>query len=227
MELFLDTADLKEIEEYLDKYPFATGITTNPAMVAMSIQGTFPEYLKNLRKIAGERIVNVQVSSPGYKEMVTEAEKIVDVCGDNTCIKMPATEEGVKAMTEAYKKGIDVTATLVSSFVQGAMVLEAGVKYCAIFYGPMRDNMVDGLPALEQLVAYKKQSGCRGKLLAAGFRNYELIGPSVKAGVDAVTIHPSILSASMCTATTDQYKVKFADAWYGAFGENTNIIDLL
>jgi transaldolase len=227
MEIFLDTADVNEVEEYMQKYPFVTGITTNPAMLAMSISGTLPEYLKRMREVAGkDTIINVQVSSSKYTDMVTEAEKIVDLCGPNTCVKMPATEEGIRAMAVASKKGIGVTATLVASFVQGVMALEAGVKYCAVFYGPMRDNMVDGLPTLEQLVAYKKQSGCTGKLLAAGFRNYELIGPSVKAGVDAITIHPSVLSASMCNATTDQYIVKFGTAWSGKFG-NTNVIDLL
>ena len=97
MELLLDTADLNAIAKYNDYYNL-TGVTTNPSIICRE-KGSFFEIYENIRKIMGEeKQLHIQVTSRVCEEMLKEAEAITRRLGKDVYIKVPVTEEGVKAM---------------------------------------------------------------------------------------------------------------------------------
>ena len=53
MELMLDTADLKKIEQAVDYYP-VSGLTTNPSIIKAEGKIDFYEHLRAIRKILGK-----------------------------------------------------------------------------------------------------------------------------------------------------------------------------
>jgi transaldolase len=226
MKLFLNCEKPDVLEKYLELYPIVAGVTTNPAMIASAGGVDFFEHLKKIRKVIGTRILMAQVTSPGYKEMVEEAELIRAAGGENTYVKIPAVEEGIRAMEIISKKGIDITATVVASFIQGAVALCAGAKYAAVFYGPMEDAGFHSDETIEQLNAFIKTSGCKGEIMAAGCKNMPLCGRAVKAGAHAVTVNPDALSQGMDAPVAERSMKLFKREWEAAYGKGVHIIDM-
>jgi len=96
VEILLDTADLEVIKRYNDIYDI-TGVTTNPTIISREKSEFFPTLLK-IREIIGEKQLHVQVSAADSEGMVKEAERIVSLLGKNTYVKIPAVEEGIRAI---------------------------------------------------------------------------------------------------------------------------------
>ena len=109
-------------------------------------------------------------------------------------VKIPAIEEGIRAMEILSKKGYNITATVVGSFGQGMAALKAGAKYVAVFYGPMESKGMNPCAVIKRLAAYIQASGCEGRILAAGCKDLEACGKAMKAGATAFTVDPDDVS---------------------------------
>ena len=80
MKIFVDSANLLEIEEALDR-GFPAGITTNPSILAKEEKGDFREHIKKIIELVqryGYDIpLSVEVFSTKREEMITQAEDFV------------------------------------------------------------------------------------------------------------------------------------------------------
>ena len=225
MELMLNCEHPETLEKYLDLYPIS-GVTTNPLMVSREGNIDFFKYIKTLRAVVGERKLFAQVVSPVFEEMLVEAEMIRDAGGQDMNVKIPATETGIKAIKALSEKGFNITATVVCSSGQGIIALMAGAKYVAPFYDPMLKAGIDADAVIRQIAAYIKESGCKGKILTAGCRNFTQLGSAVEAGSHALTVDPAFLTREMVVAPSQEYLIKFKKAWDDVHGQDVKIIDL-
>lgn len=103
MKLFLDSADPEKIRRALDFYPL-DGVTTNPTILSRQNTELLP-LLKELRKITEGKLLFVQVTADKSDDMVCEAQKIAKLLGGDICIKIPATEEGLRAIKILSRDG--------------------------------------------------------------------------------------------------------------------------
>ena len=129
MELLFDTANLEEIKMYSQYYPI-TGVTSNPSI--LKAEGNVDLYgtLREIRKVIGmEKSLHVQVLAEDADGMLKEAEAVLKNVDDKVFIKIPATEEGLKAMMLLKSKGIGVTATAIYTEIQGFMAIMAGADF--------------------------------------------------------------------------------------------------
>ena len=99
MLMLIDDADLRNIEELYSKYPY-DGVTTNPTILSKTGNPDPMDQLKQIRSlIPSDAMLHAQVLSVETEDMVREAKYMVSVLGKDTFIKVPVTENGLKAIS--------------------------------------------------------------------------------------------------------------------------------
>ncbi len=104
MELYLDTANVAEVERLARIYPLA-GVTTNPSIIAA---GKVPvwDVLPRLQKAVGpEGTLFAQTMSRDAQGMVEEAKRLSNAV-PGIVVKIPVTAEGLAAIKLLKKEGI-------------------------------------------------------------------------------------------------------------------------
>lgn len=88
--------------------------------------------------------VSAEVTSYEYEGMVEETRKLPKWAG-NIIVKIPITEEGLKAIKTLSEEVIKTNCTLIFSVSQGLMAAKAGATYISPFIGRIDDMGEDGM----------------------------------------------------------------------------------
>lgn len=219
MELLFDTANIEEIRKYIQYYPI-TGVTSNPSI--LKSEGNVDLYgrLREIRGIIGmERSLHVQVLATGAEEMVKEAEAVLKKVDDRVYIKIPATQEGMRAMMLLKSMGIGVTATAVYTKIQGFMAIMAGVDFIAPYCNRMENldvDFEDAIGAFRQMIG-ENDSSC--KILAASFKNIRQVNAAFQSGAHTATVSPVLLHQSFDMAAVQKAVDDFSSDWVSVRGD--------
>ncbi len=196
MEIMLDTANLEEIEKGLEFFPI-TGVTSNPTILKALGKVDLYEHLGKVKELCGNRSLHVQVVSETAEEIVKEAEVIRQKLGLNTYIKIPVNKEGLKAIRELSRKGVNVTATAVYSSMQGMLAVLAGAKYVAVYFNRMENNNSDPSLTIEEISNFIEEGGYIAKVLGASYKNVGQLVKSFNSGARSITVSPDLLYAAV------------------------------
>ena len=128
MKLFLDTAVVDEIKRANDM-GVIQGVTTNPTLIAKSGQ-VFKNVIKEITEIV-DGPISAEVMGTTSEEMVKEGLELCKI-HENIVIKIPMTEEGLKATKELSAKGIKVNVTLIFSAPQALLAALAGADIATV-----------------------------------------------------------------------------------------------
>ena len=143
MKIFVDTANLDDIEEAL-KRGFARGVTTNPSLFAKEPKADFEAHVQKIvlliQKYQPDAHLSVEVFS-------TESEKIIEQAGHfketfalkNLSIKVPIGWNELEVIKKLSSAGISVNCTCNMSVSQAVMAAAAGAKYVSLFWARIRD----------------------------------------------------------------------------------------
>ena len=190
MEFFLDTADVKLIKE-LNKTGLINGITTNPSLVAKSGKN-FLEILKEITKII-KGPISAEVTALDTKGMIAEANKLKKI-SKNIVIKLPLTENGLKACKILSKRKIKTNVTLCFSAAQALLAAKCGATYISPFVGRLDDIGENGMELIQQIKSiYSNYKNLNTKILVASVRNADHVIKSAIIGADVVTLPPDTL----------------------------------
>ena len=140
MKFFLDTANVDQIKRIND-LGLCDGVTTNPSIIKKEGRD-FKEVVTEIASIV-DGPISAEVTSYDYESMVEEALDI-SKWADNIVVKIPMTEDGLKAINTLSKKGIKTNCTLIFSVSQGLMAAKAGATYISPFVGRIDDMGEDG-----------------------------------------------------------------------------------
>jgi TalC/MipB family fructose-6-phosphate aldolase len=211
MEFLLDSADIKEIGICIDRFPI-TGVTTNPSILKLEGKVDFFPHLRAIRELIGpERSLHVQVIASGWEGMVREGEIIREKIDEGVFIKVPLTEEGLKAMGILQKKGAGITATAVYSKIQGFLALARGASFIAPYYNRMESAGIDPRDLIRSL---REQIGPSPvKILAASFKNITQAVNALSAGAHAVTLPPGLLHEALRIPAVEKALADFDADW--------------
>lgn len=199
MEFMLDSANLKDLEYGMKCYP-VDGVTTNPSILKADLPFDYFAQLKAIQALCGERTFHVQLAAEDFEGMMQEAEEIWQQLGKNVFLKIPVTEEGVRAMKEVKARGGFVTATAIYYPFQGIMAIHAGADYLAPYCNRMENNDIDFVTVIEQLRDLIDRDGYDAKILAASFKNVKQVTAAIYAGAHCVTVQPALLKTAMHSA---------------------------
>ncbi len=223
MEILLDTANLEVIKRYNDIYDIK-GVTTNPTIISRE-NADFFTTLRRIRDLIGGKQLHVQVSASQSDEMVKEAEKIVSVLGKDTYIKVPAVEEGIRAIKILKEREFKVTATVIFSVQQAAMAASVGADYVAPYYNRISDSFGSGERVVSDIAKLFSAHGISTKILVASFRNSDQMIRSFLAGAHAVTAPPEYYTNMLKNPFVDEIVDRFSNDWSSIYGEK-NICEL-
>lgn len=188
MKFFLDTANIDEIKRIND-LGLCDGVTTNPSIIKKEGKD-FETVVKEIAEIV-DGPVSAEVTSYTYHEMVEEARKL-SAWKENIVVKIPMTEDGLKAINTLSKEGIKTNCTLIFSVSQGIMAMKAGATYISPFMGRIDDMGESGKKLIENLRRIIDIYGYDSEIIAASIRHINHLEQAALAGSHIATIPGSI-----------------------------------
>ena len=146
MKIFIDTANIEDIEKYA---VLVDGVTTNPSLIAKEGQD-FIELVGIITKLV-DGPISVETNSEKSEDIINEAKEIAKM-SPNIVVKIPMTFEGLKATKVLNELGIKTNVTLIFSTNQALLAAKAGATYVSIFVGRLDDLGQDGLDVVKDTV---------------------------------------------------------------------------
>jgi len=200
MKFFLDSANVEDIKKYM-ALGLVDGITTNPSIIMKSGR----KHKEVIQEIA--KIVDGPISIEGVglttEEMVKEGEEFSKWI-PNAVIKVPMTEDGLKAVKILEGKNIHVNVTLVFSLAQAILVAKAGASYVSPFVGRLDDIGEDGMTLISEIKAVYSIYGFKTEIIVASVRSVKHVNESALIGADIATIPIKVLNKMWSHELTDK-----------------------
>ncbi len=205
MKIFIDTANTDEIREAAS-WGVLSGVTTNPSLIAKEGK-EFKSVVKEITEIADASPSNIasisaEVLSDDAEGMIAEAHELIKI-HDVITIKVPMTEEGIKAVSILSKEGIKTNVTLIFSPNQALLAARAGASYVSPFVGRMDDIANDGAGLVAEIAEIFEIFGIETEIIAASIRTPKDVTECAKAGADIVTIPYAFLKKMFKHPLTD------------------------
>jgi transaldolase len=212
MKLFLDTANLKEIEE-INAWGVLDGVTTNPTLLAREA-GSQKSYKQLLKEICAEvdGAVSAEVVSTDTDGMMAEARELVQIA-DNIYIKFPCIAPGLAATKLARAEGMRVNMTLVFSPAQTLLAAKAGANFISPFLGRIDDVASGGMEILAQCIQIVKNYNFPSEVLASSLRHPMHVVEAARLGSDIATMPHDVFTKLVKHPLTDIGLARFLEDW--------------
>jgi TalC/MipB family fructose-6-phosphate aldolase len=186
MELYLDSADLKEIEEAF-QLGFLAGLTTTPTFMHRHGVTDIDSLILKLAKIVP--VLQVEALGETADQIYTEAHRLISIGLDKqtTVFKIPVSLEGVKACKRLTDEGLLVNVHLVYTLQQAYMAMVAGATYVCPLVGRLQDQGHDALALVQQCIEAVNYYGYNTKVMFSSVRNVEHVRNAINLGVHTIT----------------------------------------
>jgi len=209
MKFFADTADTAEIAS-LAATGLLDGVTTNPSLIHKSGRN----FLDVIREIATltPGPVSAEVVATKTADMLREAE-VLQKLGDNICIKLPLTIDGLTACKALSDEGIMTNVTLCFSANQALLAAKAGASFISPFVGRLDDIGFDGIDLIHDIKMIYDNYAFKTEILVASVRHPVHVLQAAKIGADVATMPPSVIRALANHPLTDKGLEAFLADW--------------
>ena len=210
MKFFVDTAEISEIRE-LATTGLLDGVTTNPSLIAKSGRKILDVIAEICEIVSGP--VSAEVAATEYKQMLAEAEVLKKIA-PNVAIKVPLTQDGLKACYALSQEGVMVNVTLCFSAAQALLAAKAGATFISPFVGRLDDIGQNGMDLIHDIVTiYNNSPNLKTEVLVASIRNPIHLIEAAKMGADVATIPPSVIKQLYGHPLTDKGLAAFLKDW--------------
>ena len=217
MKFFIDTANVEDIKN-ANELGVVCGVTTNPSLIAKEGRD-FKEVIKEIASIVDGPISGeVKATTTDWKDMLEEAREIAKI-HPNMVVKIPMTEDGLKAVNVLKKEGIKTNVTLNFSPTQALLAARAGATYVSPFLGRLDDIAHNGLLLIEEIVEIFANNDIDTQIIAASVRNPIHVIECAKLGCDIATVPYNVIKQMVKHPLTDIGIEKFKQDYYKVFGE--------
>ncbi len=210
MKFFIDTADVKEIAAAAE-LGLVDGVTTNPSLVAKSGRD-FHEVLKEIISLV-DGPISAEVVATDAPGMIREAEELAKLNPEKIVIKLPLTEEGLKATKALTQKGLKTNVTLIFSPLQALLAAKAGATYVSPFVGRLDDIGHEGMDIVDQIRTIFDNYGYDTEIIVASVRSPQHVLQAGMIGADICTIPYSVMLQLAKHPLTDIGLEKFLADW--------------
>ncbi len=192
MELYLDSANLKEIEEAF-KLGILNGLTTTPTFMQREGITDVDGMIIKLSKIVP--VLQIEALGDTAEDVLAEAKRQLALGLDptKTVFKIPVSLEGVRACRLLRNEGLLVNVHLVYTLQQAYMAMHAGATYVCPLVGRLQDQGHDALDLVAQIVDAVNDYGYDTKVMFSSVRNVEHVRNALNLGVHTITVPLKIL----------------------------------
>ena len=209
MKFFLDTANVKEIQEAAS-LGLLDGVTTNPSLVAKEGR-SFKEMLIEICNIV-DGPISAEVVSIEADAMVKEGKELAKI-HKNIVVKVPLIAEGLKATKRMAAEGIRVNVTLCFSPTQALLAAKAGAWCVSPFIGRLDDISSNGMELIRQILTIYRNYDFKTQVLVASVRHPQHVVEAALAGGHICTMPFSIFQQMVKHPLTDSGLKKFLADW--------------
>lgn len=209
MKFFIDTANVNEIKKAWD-VGVIDGVTTNPSLVSKENRDPI-ELLKEICGIV-DGPVSAEAVSLTADDMVKEAQSLAQIHG-NIVVKIPMTEDGLKAVKRLSGMGIKTNVTLIFSPGQALLAAKAGAAYVSPFVGRLDDISHTGMDLVSDMIQIFDNYMFDTEIIVASIRNPLHVIDAAKTGAHIATIPYSVITQLIKHPLTDAGIERFLRDW--------------
>jgi transaldolase len=210
MKLFIDTANLEEIR---DLAWLVDGVTTNPSLVARE-KTPFEETIAKICELV-DGPVSAEVMSLRTDEMVREGRALARI-HPNVVIKVPMTEEGMKAVQALSAEGIRTNVTLVFSANQALVAAKCGAAFVSPFVGRVDDVGGGGMDMVGDILDVLQNYVFPTEVIVASVRHPRHVFEAAALGAEIATVPHAVLKQLCRHPLTDAGIERFLKDWKAA-----------
>ena len=207
MKIFIDSANPKEIAEIAD-LGILDGVTTNPTLAAKAGIAYQKAVEQILKIVDGD--VSLEVLSTDADGMAKEARKLTKI-HNNVVVKLPTTEEGLKALKTLVAEDIRVNMTLVFSANQALLAAKLGAYLVSPFVGRIDDAGESGVEVVRKIRQIYDNYNFETQILFASVRSINHVEEAALVGADIATCPYEVLKKLVEHPLTDIGLKKFLD----------------
>ena len=209
MKLFIDTGNLKEIEN-LVPLGIIDGITTNPSLLAKE-SGDYRQILKKIcQTVKGP--TSAEVVATDADGMIREGRDLATI-DEHIVIKVPFTKDGVKACKTLASEGKRVNVTLIFSPTQALLAAKVGASYVSPFVGRLDDIATSGMGLVQEIVEIFENYQFATEVLVASVRHPIHVVEAARLGADICTCPAAVIDAMFRHPLTDIGLERFLKDW--------------
>jgi transaldolase len=200
MKFFLDSANLEELNRAV-LWGIIDGVTTNPSLIAKEGVAVEDQIRHMCDVFDGEISASVIATDSG--SMIKEGRALARI-HENVVVKIPLTEEGIKAVSVLSKSGVRTNVTLCFSAAQALLAAKAGAYIVSPFAGRIDDLGWPGMDLIRDIVAIYSNYGYKTQVLAASIRGVLQVVEAAKAGAHICTLPYKVLQQMFQHPLTDK-----------------------
>ena len=218
MKLFVDTANVKEIEA-LAVLGILDGVTTNPSLLARE-SGDYRQILGQMCQIV-QGPVSAEVVATDTEGMLREGRDLASI-DEHIVIKVPFTRDGVRACKTLASEGQRVNVTLIFSAAQAWLAAKVGAAYVSPFVGRLDDIGTTGINLIREIVEIFDNAEFPTEVLVASIRGPVHLIEAARIGADVVTAPPAVIDQCFKHPLTDSGLARFLKDWEQAQAARTS-----
>lgn len=196
MEIFIDSASIKEIEKWL-RMGVIDGVTTNPSIMFKDGVYDAEAGAKKIAALINPRPMSVEVTTNDLDEMIIQARKFAS-WAPNIVIKIPQINQDGTPCYGVIKNlesdGIRVNATAAMSLGQVILAAKANATYISIFTGRVSDEGGNASEVIKTCANWLENWKYKSRLIIGSIRSVGDILTAATAGAHIITIPPEFLT---------------------------------
>ena len=209
MKFFIDSADIKQIEDLMPT-GLIDGVTTNPSLIAKNGN----DMAKTIKDICAlvPGPVSAEVTATDSEKMLEEGQYLASLA-KNVTIKVPLTVNGLKTCKALRAQGTQVNVTLCFSATQALLAAKAGASFISPFVGRLDDIGEKGMDLIEDIVVIYENYGFETEVLVASVRSKQHVIDAAIIGAHVATLPPKVIYELYEHPLTDKGLKAFLDDW--------------
>lgn len=200
MKFFIDSANTDKIKK-IAELGMCDGVTTNPSIIAKEGKD-LKTVIQEIAKIV-KGAISVEGMGESAEQIIKDGEEFAK-WAPNIVVKVPMTEEGLKAVHALEKKGIKTNVTLVFSASQALLAAKAGASYVSPFVGRLDDVSENGMILIKEIMQIYCNYSYKTEIIVASIRHPIHVVESAKAGAHIATIPPEVFEKLFKHPLTDK-----------------------
>ena len=215
MELFLDTASVKEIREILP-WGIITGVTTNQKIFSVEKGINFKDRVfEILSLVNGPLSVELTNTAGSDDDLVMEAVEYSGWNAKNIVIKVPMFGDGrgLRIVNRLRERNIKTNVTCLITTNQVLLAAKAGATYASIFFNRVRDAGLDAVKTIQESMRLIREGDLSTKIIVGSIRKPEDVHEIAVAGPHVITIPYKILVQMPFHQKTEATMKEFDQAW--------------